>query len=63
MQIKTKTFLAHTCSWCNKHLDKIDLITIDASNVLTHIQCPKKSDIPIIDVGYYTDVVKEYSNL
>ncbi|MBM7691724.1 hypothetical protein JOC77_001131 [Peribacillus deserti] len=61
MQTKANTLLATKCSWCKKELDKIDLIMIDESNALTHIQCPTKADIPIKDVGYYKDVVEKYS--
>jgi hypothetical protein len=50
------------CSCCKKELDAIDLVLINESLQLTHIQCPDKGEIAIIDVGYFNAVFRKYLN-
>ncbi|MFJ7677095.1 hypothetical protein ACIQXQ_03500 [Peribacillus sp. NPDC097198] len=55
-----KNVLPVKCSCCKKELDAIDLVIINDSLQLTHIQCPDKGEKPIIDVGYFNAVSQKY---
>ncbi|MDF9759414.1 hypothetical protein OKW24_001187 [Peribacillus simplex] len=48
------------CLCCKKELDAIDLVIINESLQLTHIQCPDKGEKAIIDVGYFNAVSRKY---
>lgn len=58
-----KNLLPMKCSCCKKELDAMDLVIINDSLQLTHIQCPDKGEIPIIDVGYFNAVSRKYLTL
>ncbi|PLT33156.1 hypothetical protein [Bacillus sp. V5-8f] len=51
------------CASCQKELEAIDLIIIDETNALTHVQCPHKKDVPVKDLGYLNDILEKYPNI
>ncbi|MFP3511848.1 hypothetical protein SB775_19815 [Peribacillus sp. SIMBA_075] len=55
-----KEILPVKCLCCKKELDAIDLVIINESLQLTHIQCPDKGEEAIIDVGYFNAVSRKY---
>jgi len=58
--MEKENLLAVKCSCCKKELDAIDLVIINESLQLTHIQCPDKGEKAIIDVGYFNAVSRKY---
>ncbi|MGG4268130.1 hypothetical protein [Peribacillus simplex] len=58
--MEKENLLPVKCSCCKKELDAMDLVIINESLQLTHIQCPDKGDKAIIDVGYFNAVSREY---
>ncbi|RFU65036.1 hypothetical protein [Peribacillus glennii] len=61
--METKNFLSVKCSGCQKELEAIDLILIDETNALTHVQCPHKTDVAVKDLGYYKDILEKYLHI
>ncbi|MED3688071.1 hypothetical protein P4534_04380 [Peribacillus butanolivorans] len=58
--MEKENLLPVKCSACKKELDAIDLVIINESLQLTHIQCPNKGEIANIDVGYFNAVSRKY---
>ncbi|MDM5360757.1 hypothetical protein [Peribacillus sp. ACCC06369] len=58
--MEKENLLAVKCSCCKKELDAIDLVIINKSLQLTHIQCPDKGEKAIIDVGYFNAISRKY---
>ncbi|MEF2094581.1 hypothetical protein V3595_07880 [Bacillus sp. CFBP9009] len=59
--MEKENLLPVKCSWCKKELGAIDLVIINESLQLKHIQCPDKGEkASIIDVGYFNAVSRKY---